>query len=307
MVLCLDLATGKTLWKCKRPGEATGRMASSTPCVAGGRVYALGSTHVHAVDAQTGQPLWSAPLRAKGPAASPLAVDGMLIINAGHLAALDAATGKPLWTQPKAGGGNSSPAAWKGGGKTVVVCNGRGVLTGVDAASGKVLWSTPGGGDCTPAIAGDTLAVQTNNPKVGILAGKLTAGGFTPSWNIPYDPLRSSSSPLIVGDQVYLMDDNLDFCFDLTTGRQRWKEKAAGSSISSPVFADGKIFVLAAGGAKVVMLKPVPEQYTLLGRATARGMGCPSPAIADGKLLVRGRKGVVCYDLARPQPSSSAP
>ncbi|MCX7824211.1 MAG: hypothetical protein N2689_01470 [Verrucomicrobiae bacterium] len=30
VVLCLDLATGKTLWKCKAPGEAVGRMASST-------------------------------------------------------------------------------------------------------------------------------------------------------------------------------------------------------------------------------------------------------------------------------------
>ena len=43
VVICLDLDSGKTLWKSKSPGEATGRMASSTPCVAGGRVYALGA------------------------------------------------------------------------------------------------------------------------------------------------------------------------------------------------------------------------------------------------------------------------
>ena len=65
VVLCLDLATGRTLWKCSSPGEATGRMASSTPCVAGGRVYALGSTHFYAVDAATGKLLWSAPLPPK--------------------------------------------------------------------------------------------------------------------------------------------------------------------------------------------------------------------------------------------------
>ena len=63
-VLCLDLATGKTLWKCKSPGEATGRMASSTPCVADGRVYALGSLHFYAVDASNGKLVWSAPLPA---------------------------------------------------------------------------------------------------------------------------------------------------------------------------------------------------------------------------------------------------
>ncbi len=93
-----------------------------------------------------------------------------------------------------------------------------GVLAGVDLKSGEVLWTTPGGGDCTPAIAQDALAVQTGNPKVGILAGKLTATGFAKLWNIPYDPLRSQSSPLILDGHVYLMDDNIHYCFDLATG-----------------------------------------------------------------------------------------
>ena len=299
VVLCLDLATGKTLWKCKQPGEATGRMASSTPCVADGRVYALGSMNLRAIDARSGKPLWSVPLKAKGPASSPLVVDGVLIVSAGSLAAFDAATGKPLWTQPKAGGGNSSPVAWKSGTKAVVVSNSRGTLCGIDLASGSVLWSTPGGGDCTPAIVGDVLAVQSSNPKVGILAGKLTADGFTRLWNIPYDPLRSSSSPLILGEQVFLMDDGFHFCFDLATGRELWKEKAGNSAISSPVLADGKIFLVTAGGAKVIMLKPSAEKYIVLGSANARALWCPSPAIADGKLVLRGRKGLLCYDLTK--------
>ena len=299
MVLCVDLATGKTLWRCKQPGEATGRMASSTPCVADGRVYALGSMNVRAIDARSGKPLWSVPLKAKGPASSPLVVDGVLIVSAGSLAAFDAATGKPLWTQPKAGGGNSSPVAWKSGTKAVVVSNSRGTLCGIDLASGNVLWSTPGGGDCTPAIVGDVLAVQSSNPKVGILAGKLTADGFTRLWNIPYDPLRSSSSPLILGEQVFLMDDGFHFCFDLATGRELWKEKAGNSAISSPVLADGKIFLVTAGGAKVIMLKPSAEKYIVLGSANARALWCPSPAIAEGKLVLRGRKGLLCYDLTK--------
>jgi outer membrane protein assembly factor BamB len=299
VVLCLDLATGKTLWKCKSPGEPTGRMASSTPCVAEGRVYALGSVNFHAVDAATGKLLWSAPLPVKGPASSPLFVDGVLVMNAGKLAAFDAATGKPLWTQPKAGGGNSSPVAWKSAGKTVVICNGRGVLAGVDLKSGQLLWTTPGGGDCTPAIEGDTLAAQSNSAKVGIFAGKLTPTSFTKSWNIPYDPLRSQSSPLILGKQMYLMDDNIHYCFDLATGRELWKEKVASSAISSPVFADGKIFLTVNGGSKVMMLKPSPEKHIQLGKATARALSVPSPAIADGKLVLRGRKNITCYSLGK--------
>jgi outer membrane protein assembly factor BamB len=299
VVLCLDLATGRTLWKFKTPGVPTGRMASSTPCVADGRVYALGSEHFYAIDATTGKQLWAAPSPLKTPvASSPLVVDGMLVLNAGRLCAFDTATGKPLWTQAKAGGGNSSPVAWKTAGKTVVICNGRGVLAGVDLQSGKLLWTAPAGGDCTPAIVGDALAVQTNNAKVGILAGRLAPTGFTPSWNIPYDPLRSQSSPIILDGHVYLMDDNVHWCLDLATGRELWKEKVASSSITSPVLADGKIFLLINGGARVAMLKPSPEKRIQLGKANVRALGVPSPAVADGKLVLRGRKGILCYNLA---------
>lgn len=153
-------------------------------------------------------------------------------------------------------------------------------------------------------IVGDALAVQTGNTKVGIFAGKLTATGFTQLWNLPFDPLRSQSSPLIVGNHVYLMDDNLHYCFELATGRELWKEKVGSSTISSPVLADGKIFLLVNGGAKIVMLKPSPEKHTELGKSNARALWIPSPAIADGKLLVRGRKGIICYDLTASAPAA---
>jgi outer membrane protein assembly factor BamB len=259
------------------------------------------------VDATSGKLIWSAPLPAKGPASSPMVSDGVLVINAGKLAAFDAATGKPLWVQPKAGGGNSSPVAWKSGDKTVVICNGRGVLAGIDLRSGKVLWTTPGGGDCTPAIVKDALAVQTSNPKVGILAGKLTAAGFTRLWNLPYDPLRSQSSPLILDGHVYLMDDNIHYCFDLATGHEMWKEKVASSAVSSPAFADGKIFLVSSGGSRLLMLKPSPEKRVQLGKANIRAMWVPSPAIADGRLLVRGRKGIICYSLTASAPAERGP
>ena len=92
-VICLDVASGRTLWKVDATGEPTGRNSSSTPCVAEGRVFALGSVNAHAVDAETGRPLWSVPLMQKGPGSSPLFVNGVVVVNAKMLYALDAATG----------------------------------------------------------------------------------------------------------------------------------------------------------------------------------------------------------------------
>ncbi len=297
VVICIDLQTGKTLWKFKSPGDATGRMASSTPCIADGRIYALGSLNFYAINAADGKLLWSVKLPGKGPASSPMVVDGILVMNVGKLAAYDAVTGRELWQQPKVGGGNSSPVAWKTGDKTIIICNGRGILAGVDLKSGNLLWSTPGGGDATPAVVGDFLATQTSKPDVGIMAGWLTPSSFTKLWSIPYDPLRSQSSPLIIDNCVYLMDDNLQFCFDLNTGRELWKQESGSTSISSPVFADGKIFLVSGGGSRVMMFKPSPEKCEQLGKASIKALWVPSPAIAEGKLVVRGRKNITCYDL----------
>ncbi|HYR59252.1 MAG TPA: PQQ-binding-like beta-propeller repeat protein, partial [Chthoniobacteraceae bacterium] len=293
-VICLDLATGKTLWKTAAPGEPTGRASSSTPCIADGRVFALGSVAAYAVDLATGKALWSAKLPQKGPGSSPLAIDGAVVINAKYLFALDPATGRELWKQEKAGGGNSSPAAWKSGDRTFIICNGRATLDAVDAKTGAIAWSVPGAGDSTPAIAGDILAVQSRKPELGLIAYRLKPDGAEKIWNAPYDMLRTQSSPVIHNGYVFLADNDVQQCFDLTNGSQRWSEPVPGS-ISSPVLADGKLFTMINSGNNVQMLRADGAARTELGKANVKGAWVPSPTIADGKLLVRMKDRVRCF------------
>ena len=199
-VICLDAATGRTLWKTSAPGEATGRNSSSTPCVSEGRVFALGSVSAYALDAATGRQLWAVPLPQKGPGSSPLVVGHAVIINAKTLFALEVATGRELWKQLKAGGSNSSPVAWSAGGRTLVICNGRNALDALDVATGEVLWSVPGAGDSPPAITGDLLAVQSRKPEVGLVAYRLGVNGAEKLWSTPFDALRNQSSPIVHDD-----------------------------------------------------------------------------------------------------------
>lgn len=295
-VICLDLATGKTLWKTAAPGEPTGRNSSSTPCIADGRVFALGSIAAYAVDLATGKPLWSAKLPQKGVGSSPLAVDGLVVVNAKHLLALDAATGQERWKQEKAGGGNSSPVAWKSGDRTFVICNGRGTLDAVDAKTGQIAWSVPGGGDSTPAINGDFLAVQSRKTDIGFIVYRLKPDGAEKVWNTPYDMLRTQASPIIHDGYVFLADNDVQQCFDLTNGSQRWTAPMPGS-ISSPVLADGKLFMLVNSGNNVQMLRADGATRTELGKANVKAAWVPSPTIADGRLLVRQKDRVRCFSL----------
>jgi outer membrane protein assembly factor BamB len=296
VVVCIDLANGKTLWKSKAPGEPRGRNCSSTPAVVDGKVFALGSTHAYCVDASTGRQLWAAPLPNKAPGSSPLVVEGVVVANAGSLAGYDAATGKPLWTQPKAGGGNGSPVAWTKAAQTLAICNSRNGLVAVNLKDGQIAWSAPGGGDSTPAISGDTLAVQVKDAKLGFVAYNLSLTGTEKIWNHPFDPLRTQSSPIIHEGRAYLMDDNVHYCWDLATGKKLW-ETAVPSTIASPILADGKIFVLINNGNNLQVVKSAPERIEL-GKANLRAAWCPSPAIADGKLLVRMKDNIKCFDVS---------
>lgn len=297
-IVCLDFATGKTLWKTTLPGAPVGRTASSTPVVAGGKVYAICSTRVWCLDAATGKTTWEFPLKGnkRGVGSSPLLVDGVLIVNVDRLTAIDAATGKQLWVQDKAGGGNSSPVSWKAGERTLVLCNGKADLGAVDLKTGEVAWTAPGGGDSTPAISGDTLAVQTKRPELGLVCYALSTVGATKRWNFPVDALRTQSSPVIKDGAVYFMEDNNHYCFDLANGSQRWSSSVQ-STIASPVLVDGKLFAMANNGNTVVAVKATPEAYTELGRATVRAQWVPSPCIADGKLVLRMKDSVKAWAL----------
>ncbi len=294
-VICLDLATGKTLWKTELPGAAVGRGGSSTPVVGDGKIFAVASTRVWALDAATGQLAWQTPLdKKRGIGSSPL--PPVLVVNIDKLVAYDAATGKELWKQEKAGGGNSSPASWRAGDKTLVLANGRAGLDAVDLKTGAILWTAPGGGDSTPAISGDTLVVQTRKPEIGLICYALATVGATKRWNFPIDARRTQASPIIHGGVVYFIEDDDAYCFDLATGSQRWTQPFP-AQISSPLLADGKIFFLGNNGNSLVAIKADPAAFTDLGRATVRAQWVPSPCIADGKLILRMKDSVKAWSL----------
>ena len=296
-IVCLDAQTGKTLWVTREPGEPKGRNCSSTPCVSGGLVFGIGSTRLQAVDAVSGKPVWSQPLPAKGPGSSPLVVDGVVVVQAGKLLGFEAGTGKTLWEQPAVGGTNASPVAWSDAGKTIVLANGRNEISGVDLKTGAVLWSAEGGGDSTPALSGDFVAVLSSKENIGFAGYRITEKGLEKRWNHPTDARRSQSSPLLHAGYAYLFEDGDHRCVEMASGRVAWSQKVS-SSITSPVLADGKIFVMGNNGNNLVMLKASASERVELGKANMKALWVPSPTIANGRLFVRAREGVRCYNLA---------
>ena len=112
VIICLDMNTGKQVWKFETEGKPSGRSSSSTAAVVDGRVFAACSTHLYCVSQKDGNLLWKAPLASHGPAASPLVVGDTLYLAAGTAQAYSVLDGKLLWDQKTARSNTGSPTWW---------------------------------------------------------------------------------------------------------------------------------------------------------------------------------------------------
>ena len=298
VVLCLDSNTGKERWRWSEPGTPSGRRSSSTPAVVDGKVYAMLSNHVVCVNQADGKLVWKSPIGTKGPGSSPLVVDGKVICNAGTTTAFDAKDGTQLWAQKEAKESTTSPTWWTPStGKPTIVVQTNNKLLGLSPADGSVQWTAEGGGQSTPVASGDWVVIYSGTKDVGLRAYKADAESKPKAaWSHYWLTRRYSGTPIIHDGLVFHMCGEKHLCVELESGKIRWEDKI-NSTISSPLLADGKIIVQENNGTHIRLIKADPTSYQMLGRAKADAMGCASPIVSNGRMFVRQKDKLVCFDL----------
>jgi len=292
VVVCLDANTGKTLWKTAFPGREYGFGTSSTPCVYDGKVYAVGGNGMYCLDAATGAEIWKVPSVGNELSSSPTIVGGVLVVSTGTLKGFDPATGKELWACVQAGtgnGNNTSPGVWVTGKGPLLITN-MGRLTCVNPKDGSVVWQSEGADHTsTPAVAGDVCIVGSALAGYRLLpdkAEKLFGSGLS----------DRGASHFLYNDHVFAYAGGALRCLDLT-GKELWAQ-AVGGEISSPVLAGGNIFAVC-GDDKLVMTSATAAKPAKFNEARVPVLQCTSPAVADGKLFLRLKTAVACYDLTK--------
>mgnify|MGYP000378989019 CR=1 FL=1 len=106
-------------------------------------------------------------------------------------------------------------------------------------------------------------------------------------------------------EKAYFTEVELALRWDLSPKTlQRWRTDGRGphflkfsKCVRYPI---DEIMVFENNGTHLRVVKAVPEGYHQLSRPKIEGMGCTSPALSNGKLVVRQREKVVCFDL-RPE------
>ncbi|WP_405611874.1 protein kinase domain-containing protein [Streptomyces sp. NBC_01508] len=238
----VDARTGGKRWSFKIDDASNGAAPEGTEygftavAAAKGTVYLLtnpwpeGRPALYALDAETGEELWSRPVD-RGLSTALTVADGVIYCGLGgkdyenYLYALDADTGDHLWRIKTGGSNEGEVTAVSVARSTVYAGSDDGTLRAADTTNGEVRWtyrSTVEDAEWTdPPLVADGVVYasvrgrfDTDDSPGRVYA--FTAGSGRPLWE--YGTTGPASSPVLTGGAVHFSDGGTLRALDRRTG-----------------------------------------------------------------------------------------
>lgn len=322
-VIAINRDNGKILWQSVAwegtPYDDRHRKSSyaaSTPATDGKLVYAyFGSEGLYAYDFN-GKLAWKADVGklanlGMGTGTSPILFENLVIVQADEdngeasfIVAYDKKTGKEVWKTPrKVQISWSTPLLVRSGKRAELITSGTESIIAYDPATGKELWTHKGlESNAIPSpVAGHELVyVVAGFPAKIAMAIRLGANGdLTGTPNVPWQYSKGTAyvpSPILYGDYLYLTTDRgILTCLDARTGEVKYEGgriPIPATFTASPVAFEGKILLTSEDG-DTFLVKAGPK-HEIIGTNSVGEPVYASPAIADGRIYIRGEKNVYC-------------
>ncbi len=313
----VNLATGKQKWE--QVFRATGRPfchptsanAAPTPASDGERIFAFFSSNDLVCLSLDGDLLWYRGLGMDYPqagndvgmASSPIVVDGAVIVQVeaqgdSFAIGIDAKTGQNLWRLDRPQSANwSSPVAIKRpDGRTEVILQSSDKVIAIDPRTGKLAWDSSDGGS--------TISSPTATDKLLLLPGdELTALNFGDSAAAPEVVWRNSklsprnASAVATDKRVYALKGSVLVAANIEDGEIVWQERLGDidGTWATPVVAAGKLYVFDQKGVGLV-IQDKGDKGETISKVELEEPVLGSPAIAGGRLIVRGERTLFCFE-----------
>jgi outer membrane protein assembly factor BamB len=256
---------------------------------------------------------------------SPVIHENAVVVQAdvqkgSFIGAFDARDGRELWRTTRDDVPTwSTPTIHEVGGRTQLAVNGLRHIGGYDFKTGKEIWKMKGLGDIpvpTPVVQ-DGLIYVTNAHGKGapVFAIRETASGdislsegATSNDAVVWSYPRGGgymATPVVYRGLLYVVNYNgVLMVYDSKTGERKYQERLGrGTSAftSSPVAADGKVFIASEDG-HVIVLEAGPT-FKVLADNDMTESTLATPALSEGLLLVRTQRNVVAIKGATAKPS----
>jgi outer membrane protein assembly factor BamB len=299
-------------------------MSSPSPVTDGHAVYAMTGVGVMKGFDFDGKELWTRDIQKDygkfglnwGYASSPLLYEDALYVQVLHgmkthdpsyLLRIDKKTGKTVWRVIRPTDAiNESPDSYttptllRYGNHVEIVVTGGDCITGHDPATGAELWRGTGFNldknpayriIASPVVYDDVVYAPTRvKPLIAFRAGG--RGDVSQShklWEFMNGP--DVPTPVTDGQYFYSVNDRgILWCLNAKTGAEIWGGKRIKPAIysSSPVLADGKIYITNEDGLTTVV-KAGPH-FEVMAENDLNDYTLSSPAISDGHILMRTAK-----------------
>ena len=333
-VLCFDLATGKKIWqqdvKAALPedpysgiGVTAHGYASHTPVSDGKNVYAfLGKSGVHAFDLE-GKPLWNAKVGMEsdptkwGSSSSPVVYKNIVIVTASaesqSIIGFDKTTGKEVWRQEAKmlDGMWGTPTLVKvdDDRTDLVMCVAK-ELWGLDPMTGELRWfaaATEAQQSYASVVSeGKRVYAVTGRGGGSVAVDAGGAGNITESNTVwTANDSASFGSPVRHGDKLVTVASGIVTVISAKDGKRIQKMRLKGAmktggrfgtlDYASPVVVGDRLYYLNGSGQMYVFKVGEELEQVSVNRVTHdKEVFWGSPAISDGKMILRSSKHLYC-------------
>jgi outer membrane protein assembly factor BamB len=326
-LICVNTNDGSIRWKAPVPGgkghtHELNTLASSTPATDGERVYSLfwdgDKIGMYAHDFK-GNKVWE---RALGTFKSQHGVGGSPMVHEGKvyfandqdgsavLLALDAKTGEVAWEAKRKDfrACYSTPFLMEKGGPAELIVGSTAGITSYDPAKGTVNWdytwkfnfTKPLRTVASPIAANGMIFANSGDGDGSrqTIAIKVGGKGQDVSKNLVWENHEKNVFPYVPcflarGDYLFTVNDKAEaVCYRAATGEQVWSERLGNGVTASPIMVNGNVYVVDRDGK--VFVFAAEKEYKLLGKSSIGEPVSATPAVADGKLYIRGQEHLFC-------------
>jgi outer membrane protein assembly factor BamB len=254
-----------------------------------------------ALDATTGNPLWSSTIPGTFATQSPpVSSEGLVYtLDDGILTAFNENTGAQAWQQ-SVGGTNGAPAATVDGIYVAPVC----YAIDLQPAVGTILWTQntgcSGGGGNTPAV-GSGVMYSPLSP--GYYAGNVYA---TETGQV-LSSFSASAPPAISATSAFILDNSTLQGIALSNNQVLWSFAGDGALTNAPVVVDSYVFIGSTNGNLYALDATSGTQLwtknlgaPITGPATGgnANQGATGLSAGDGLLIVPAGNNVTAYVLS---------
>ena len=322
VVMCVDRASGKILWqheaikrKPKEGHHRDGSYASASPVTDGKHVYFnFGSSGLYCYSLD-GKQVWKRTdlgemqMRGSFGEGSSIALsENKLILPWDHegqskILALNKATGETIWEQKRDEPSNwATPVVADIAGKKQIIQSGENYSRGYDLENGKELWRSSGLSSrpvSTPVVVGNVGIFSSARGNYRLNAYALDRTGdisSEPIWKIN-EKSPDCPSLLLSGERLFYTAGNLGVvsCANANDGALIFDaQRLSGikGMYSSPVAADGKVFLTGRSGKTVVIADS--NEFKLLATNDIGEPVDATLALVGNQIFIRGNRHLFC-------------